>query len=118
MSRKAAIRSSIRHWNELATAPVGDLISENDPGFTVRECALCVRCNVDCTQCPLFVALGNFKCYCAGELYNRAVILIKGLRGDELNRTKLGRDRDIKRFRRVAEKMIRVLESCLERAND
>ena len=114
-SPKDAIRSSVRHWRELATAPVKDLLSKNYPGLTINECALCGRYDTDCTKCLLFKKLGNKKCYDDGELYNQAHIIIRDdLKNGNRNLTKSTRDRYIKRFRRIAEKMMNVLKSCSE----
>ena len=110
--REAAIRSSIRHWNELATAPVSDLISRGLPGFTISECALCIRHSGYCNVCPLFIELNNTECYGSGEVYSKASSTIKRVR--EYDHPKAVRDKLIKRFRRAAEKMIKRLENCLE----
>jgi len=113
-SESAAIRSSVRHWRELATAPVKDLISNGNPGFTVAECALCERYRGICTRCPLYVKLGDEKCYVSGGLYHKAFRIIENIQIGDLDYTKAYHDKQIKRFRRIAEKLMKVLESCLE----
>ena len=114
IGRREAIHSSIRHWRELATAPVKDLLSRDDPGFTVGECALCRRYDANCTRCPLFVKLGDVKCYEIDGLYHKAFHAIRDIRTGFIGCTKAGRDVCIKRFRRAAEKLLNILISCLE----
>ena len=111
-SRKAAIRSSIRHWNELATAPVSDLVSlDKYPNLGLAGCALCRRyLDDDCRACPLH-KITRCKCYDADSLYGTAREPFIAARNAA---TKKYKDIAIKCFRRAAEKMIRVLESCLE----
>jgi len=108
----AAIRGSIRHWKELATAPVCDLISYDSPGLGTRECALCERYDFVCCKCPLYVKFSSVKCYELGQLYTVASAAITRIR--EPRCSKATRDKMVKRFRRAAEKLIKVLESCLE----
>ena len=112
--RREAVHSSIRHWRELATAPVKDLLSQSDPGFAARECALCERYDAGCTTCPLFVKLGGVKCHKEGGLYHKALNIIRNIRNGSLGCTKASRDRYIKQFRRAAEKLLNILISCLE----
>ena len=116
MGKLTAIQSSIRHWRELATAPVGDLVSGGDPGLCVHECALCGRYGdvSDCTLCPLFQAIGD-KCYYEGELYQVAATELRIIKRATSKRQK---DAAVKRFRRAAEKLMKVLESCLEGENE
>jgi len=112
--RKVAIRSSVRHWRELATAPVKDLLSDGYPRLTLNECALCVRYDINRTKCLLFKKLGNKKCYQKGELYNKARAILNNLKyGESVDKST--RDANIKHFRRIAEKLMNVLISCLER---
>ena len=114
ISRREAIYSSIRHWRELATAPVKDLLSGDGPGFTIKECALCRRYDANCTRCPLFVKLGDVKCYEIDGLYHKAFHAIRDIRTGSIGCIKADRDVYIKRFRRAAEKLLNILISCLE----
>ena len=105
---KTSKKSSARHWRELATAPVSDLIKET-PGISVGECALCARYNVDtCKKCPLYKALGKVECYHSGAIYNKAKEAIDSAR---YSPSKRQRDLYIKRFRRAAEELLNILVS-------
>lgn len=108
-SRKAAIHCSALHWKQLATAPLSDLINKT-PGFSIGECALCGKFNqYDCSNCPLFVALGGVKCHTPEQLYDQASNIIEALRCNEYF-TKTSRDIVVKRFRRTAEKLMKIIE--------
>lgn len=109
LGQREAILSSIRHWRELATAPVGDLVDLRWPDLAISSCALCMRDDDSCKQCALYLCTG-YKCYCNNSPYNAAknpYLMAKGAVG------KAFKDAAIKRFRRAAEKMVKVLESCL-----
>lgn len=105
---KAAIRSSVRHWKELATAPVDDLLGKK-LSLSSGDCALCEKYS-GCYECPLYQRLANVKCYVRGELYHDALIAYQQIR-DASN--KIDKDTAVKRFRRVAEKLMNLLESLL-----
>ena len=115
LGRRYAILSSIRHWNELATAPVKDLTAVRRLlGLSVSECALCERYDSQCYNCPLYGALGLVKCYESGQLYAKAFTIFSRLIGSGGNySTKAEKDAAVKRFRRIAEKMVKVLEGLL-----
>lgn len=109
-SEKAAIKSSIRHWKEISTAPLKDVLDEEALKGSHYNCALCIRYNDTCPKCPLLN--GGEWCGSSISTYGQA----------ENERRKIGcanskpeRDAAIKRFRRRAKKMVKVLESLLSR---
>jgi len=110
-SSAAAIASSVRHWDELATAPVSDL-RNGDTGVLSGECALCRRnCTSNCNSCPLYKKLGNKACYADNDaLYNRTRRALKNLCRSYCPQKEI--DAAAKRFRRVAEKMRKLLSKC------
>jgi hypothetical protein len=109
--RKAAICCSALHWKQLATAPLGDLVTE-ELGFSAAECALCGRFSENCSNCPLFAALGNTECYRSRQLYRQASNTITTLQNNE-HPTKALRDTAVKHFRRTAEKLMKIIEGLL-----
>ena len=107
--RKSAIASSIRHWQELATAQVSDIVSVTCPDLTPDECTLCRRYRHSfCVSCPLYATLGGRRCYEDGEAYSLASTARWCARVAD---TKVQRDLYVKRFRRAAEKMLNTLKS-------
>lgn len=119
-STEAAVKSSIRHWNELATAPIADFCYVI--GTSVAECALCERAyrssvdvrSAECTVCVLYKKLGH-RCFKPGDVYSIANAALQIVAKAAYNRRKYAA---VKRFRRAADKMIKLLESCLEGCDD
>ena len=110
MGRRYAILSSIRHWNELATAPAGDLLGFNrSPDLGVSSCALCMRDNDNCRYCALYRKTRR-RCYDDNSPYEAARVPYIDARHAG---SKAEKDMLIKRFRRAAEKMIKILEGLL-----
>lgn len=109
-SEKTAIKSGIRHWKEISTAPLKELLENELLFLTANNCALCGRYwnRGSCRGCPLNRTGEN--CFDFDTTYNQA---------DEEYRyivdapTKSLRDATVKRFRRRAKKMVKVLESLL-----
>ena len=116
-SDKAAILSSIRHWKELSTAPPRDLVN-HEPYLTSKECALCERFYLiiysdwnilSCRDCPLD-KIGEGCLNNSDSIYKNAEDEFYCV-DDASSKPELYAA--VKRFRRRAKKMVKVLESLL-----
>ena len=115
-SEEAAIKSSVRHWKEIVGAPIRDMragLGINGHPLDASHCALCCRYSGQCECCP-FSEFGDTCCECGSsyelvcDVYNN----ISNLPNHNMT-AKRKRDAAIKRFRRRAKKMLRILEGLL-----
>jgi len=124
MTEKEAIQKSIEHWKELAKAKPKELIEAEDNFYSSYlcpssgNCALCCKYDTgnnicgpyseDDSDCPL--SLSGYNCKKADSIYVKALDSFMCI-PDYTNQS--DKDAMVKRFRRRAKKMIKVLESLL-----